>query len=166
MKKLIKLSVLSVVALLCALVFVSCKKGDAGKQGVQGIQGEKGLNAYELFLLEYPGYTDSQTQWVIDLANGQLLRTVTFKADGNDDIVFIVLYGSVFTDIPEIPFKENYTGIWDIGALSLVNITANIVISANYIKIGGDEEPPIEPPLKPGDPGYPELPDFPLFPQF
>jgi LPXTG-motif cell wall-anchored protein len=62
--------------------------------------------------------------------------TVTFKSEGNADIVKTVSSGGTLTDIPAVPEKAGYTGAWDTTDFS--NITANKVVTAVYtlVKVG------------------------------
>ena len=54
--------------------------------------------------------------------------TVTFKAEGADDVTRTVESGKTVTDIPAVPTKEGYTGKWMIGN---DEFTAETVINAD-----------------------------------
>jgi hypothetical protein len=153
LKRIGKAATILTVVIICTLVLASCvgargERGFQGEQGMQGAQGESGgrgeagLSAFEIFLIEFPAYAGDQAQWVIDLASGQLLRTVTFKAAEIDDIIITVLYNSTLTDIPDVPFKEGYIGEWDIDFANFYNITSNLIINALYFN-----DPPTQFPI-------------------
>ncbi len=55
------------------------EKGEQGEQGIQGEKGENGLSAYEIYLKYHPEYTGSESQWIEDLVNGNLI------SDGSDE---------------------------------------------------------------------------------
>lgn len=56
--------------------------------------------------------------------------TLTFKAEGSEDIIRTVLYGAALTDIPSVPAKTGHTAVWDRTDFS--NITSNLTINAIY----------------------------------
>ena len=55
------------------------EKGEQGEQGIQGEKGDDGLSAYEIYLKYHPEYTGSESQWIEDLVNGNLI------SDGSDE---------------------------------------------------------------------------------
>ena len=61
--------------------------------------------------------------------------TVTFTAEGSEDITRTVDYGKTVSDIPEVPEKTGYTGKWtynDSEFTSAVVITSDITVEAVY----------------------------------
>ena len=62
--------------------------------------------------------------------------TITFKAEGCDDIIIIVRNGASLTpdQIPAVPQKPGYIGEWDISNFS--NITADMIVNAIYTQSG------------------------------
>ncbi len=62
--------------------------------------------------------------------------TVTFKAEGSEDIVKTVIYGNDLTDIPAVPAREHYNQTvpkWDVTSFEGISsdITVNAVYTAN-----------------------------------
>lgn len=66
------------------------------------------------------------------LTDENYTHTVTFKADGQDDIVLIVRDGETLDDnqIPVVPMKNGFTGAWDI--TDFANIHADLIANAIY----------------------------------
>lgn len=56
--------------------------------------------------------------------------TITFKIEGQEDIIRKVLYGQALTDIPQVPQKTGKTGYWDRQDFS--SFTQDTVINAVY----------------------------------
>jgi len=59
--------------------------------------------------------------------------TITFKAEGESDIVKTVTEGSMLSDVPEVPVKKGYTGVWDTKIFT--NIKADQTVNAIYTRI-------------------------------
>lgn len=78
-----------------------------------------------------PIYQDTKiyAKWLMDEYSS---HTVTFRAEGHDDIVIIVCDGESLNadQIPAVPAKEGYTGEWDIQ--DFTNITADMIVNAVY----------------------------------
>lgn len=55
---------------------------------------------------------------------------ITFKAEGFSDVVVTVPYGSDLVDIPQVPNKTGFTGIWDITDFS--EIKSDLTVRAQY----------------------------------
>ncbi len=73
--------------------------GPAGEDGVDGEDGAAGLSAYDLYVNEFPGYTDDVSQWVVDLATGDLVVTITVVLpDRTEELEF--MKGQPFSDFP------------------------------------------------------------------
>lgn len=60
--------------------------------------------------------------------DGQNYVSVTFRQDGQDDIVKLVVSGSTLTDIPRPEPITGYTVLWD--RTDFTNITQNITVNA------------------------------------
>ena len=81
-----------------------------------GPQGEAGLSAYQLYLIQHPEYTKTESEWMYDLANGLLseraMYMVTFNPmggelpEGYEPIIFIEASNTI--SLP-IPTKMGYT---------------------------------------------------------
>ena len=67
-------------------ISLGCIRGEKGENGADG---KDGKSAYELYKEKF-GYEDTEEQWLIDLANGNLAvvetHTVTFDAQGGSPI--------------------------------------------------------------------------------
>lgn len=76
------------------------------------------------------------------LQDDNYTHTVTFRAEGHDDIVITVRNGDSLTEdqIPAVPHKEGYSGAWDITDFS--NITADMLVNAIYTATGITTENP------------------------
>lgn len=59
--------------------------------------------------------------------------TITFKAEGHSDITRKVDYNSSLTDVPAVPSREGFAGVWDTSQYS--NITSDITVNAVYSAI-------------------------------
>ena len=68
---------------------------------------------------------------VVNAVYEDVYLNVTFKAEGEADIVKTVVYGGTLTDIPAVPEKTGKTGSWDLD-LTGVAITENKVVNAVY----------------------------------
>ena len=68
-------------------------------------------------------------KWLVD---ERYNHTVTFRAEGHDDIIFIIPNGGSLTadQIPPVPEKSGYHGMWDITDFS--SITSSIIVNAIY----------------------------------
>lgn len=66
-----------------------------------------------------------------------LTHTVTFIAEGVTIDTKIVNDGETLTDIPEVPKREGYVGVWEPGVFN--NITTNLTENAVYTKIEIDK---------------------------
>lgn len=64
------------------------------------------------------------------LADENYMHSVTFKSEGNDDIVIIVRHGDELTEVPNVPAKLGYIGQWDVTDFS--SITSNVIVNALY----------------------------------
>lgn len=64
------------------------------------------------------------------LADENYMHSVTFKSEGNDDIVIIVKHGDELTEIPNVPAKLGHIGQWDVTDFS--SITSNVIVNALY----------------------------------
>ena len=82
-------------------------KGEQGEQGDKGDQGEKGKSAYDLYVEQYPGYTWSQSQWVMDLALGKLSVEISFETYGGSHIESIHVFKGEEVLINQIPEKAH-----------------------------------------------------------
>lgn len=71
------------------------------------------------------------------LTDENYTHTVTFKADGQDDIVLIVRDGETLANnqIPVVPMKNGFTGAWDI--TDFANIHADLIANAIYTPSSG-----------------------------
>ncbi len=78
------------------------------------------------------------------LADENYMHSVTFKSDGNDDIVIIVKHGDELTEIPNVPAKLGYVGQWDVTDFS--SITSNIIVNALYSPTTGKAVKPVASP--------------------
>ena len=61
---------------------------------------------------------------------------VTFKAEGSADITRTVSYGETAADIPEVPEKTGYTGVWMYNGAEFSTdtvVTSDITVEAEYI---------------------------------
>ncbi len=61
---------------------------------------------------------------------------VTFKAEGYEDITRTVSYGETVADIPEVPEKTGYTGVWMYNGAEFSTdtvVTSDITVEAEYI---------------------------------
>ena len=56
--------------------------------------------------------------------------TVTFSSEVDDDILRYVDYGDTLTDIPAVPDKPGYSGVWDVTDFS--SVTAPFTVTAVY----------------------------------
>lgn len=96
-----------------------------------------------------PGCADGQ-EWSFDtpitedvriyakwLTDDDYIHTVTFKADGQDDIIVIVRDGETLSSdqLPAVPEKIGFTGAWDITDFS--NIHADLIVNAIYTPSSG-----------------------------
>ena len=66
-------------------------------------------------------------KWLVD---EDFMHSVTFKAEGSDDIIVLVRDGEDLVDVPEVPFRDGFAGQWDID--DFTNITSNIIVNALY----------------------------------
>ena len=75
------------------------------------------------------GNTILHAKW---LSDEDYMHSVTFRAEGFDDIIVLVRHGAslVGDEIPAVPDKEGYTGQWDI--TDFTNITSNMIVNAIY----------------------------------
>ena len=58
------------------------EKGEKGDKGDKGETGDTGLTAYELYKKNFPGYTGTELEWLVELAKGNLALTVTVELNG------------------------------------------------------------------------------------
>lgn len=62
--------------------------------------------------------------WVINT------YTITFKSMDSMDIVKAVTHGAALGEIPDVPIKIGYTGVWDV--TDFKNVTSNLIVNAVY----------------------------------
>lgn len=93
---------------------------------------------------ERTDFTDLTVDTIIYPIYTPIEFTVVFKSQGNDDIIRKVNYGSSLDDIPAVPDKIGFVGVWDKDDFSAIkqNMVVNAVytpktITVNYI--GADE---------------------------
>jgi len=65
--------------------------------------------------------------------NSSTIYKITFRADGQSDIVFEINEGQAFSELPSVPNKVGYRGEWSISDFS--DITAHTVVLAVYTPI-------------------------------
>ncbi|MBE6811269.1 MAG: hypothetical protein E7523_00125 [Ruminococcaceae bacterium] len=86
----------------------------------------------------FTGWTQAPVQFPITKISysGSLLKdsyTITFKAEGSEDIVKTAKYGDDFTDIPAVPERAHYDQVapyWDV--TSFEGISGDMVVNAVY----------------------------------
>ena len=64
--------------------------------------------------------------------------TVTFKAEGSEDITKTAVHGTTMTEIPSVPEKTGYTGKWVIGEAEFTSstvVTSDTTVEAKYSPI-------------------------------
>src|SRR5690554_6921471 len=91
--------------------------GVDGEDGKDGKDGSNGLSSYELYVEEFPGYTDEVDQWLVDLATGNLVLNLTVVLPNSTE-EFIFMKGQPFSDLTyteiyedadfENPVNDNY----------------------------------------------------------
>ena len=73
------------------------------------------------------GDTRIYARWLVDES---YFHAVTFRAEGEDDVIVIVRDGAAVEEIPEVPAREGYDGAWDIEDFSCV--TSDLLVNAIY----------------------------------
>lgn len=73
------------------------------------------------------GDTRIYARWLVDES---YFHAVTFRAEGEDDIIVIVRDGAAVEEIPAVPARAGYDGAWDIEDLSCV--TSDLLVNAIY----------------------------------
>lgn len=76
------------------------------------------------------GTVASDNNTVLKLYYNIKTFTVTFKADGEEDVVRTVDYGDTLTDIPAVPEKTGKDGRWNV--TSFAEITSDMEVTAIY----------------------------------
>ncbi len=76
-------------------------------------------------------FTNITENKVVNAVYTPIPLTVTYKAEGFDDIVINVNYGDTI-EVPAVPVKEGFEGTWDVN-LEGVQIKANTVVNAQYV---------------------------------
>jgi hypothetical protein len=68
------------------------------------------------------------------IENRDLLHQITFRAEGNDDMIYRLLDGSSIAaeDMPAIPKRRGYTGIWDVD--EIVSADRDVIVRAVYTR--------------------------------
>ena len=69
-------------------------------------------------------------KWLVD---EDYMHSVTFKAEGHDDIIVLVRDGDSLEEIPAVPKNNGRPGQWDINDFD--NITTNMIVNAIYPNI-------------------------------
>ncbi len=94
-------------------------KGDTGAQGIQGVQGEKGdkgergetgKSAYQIYVENFD-YTGSESDWLLDLINGNLRTvcyTVSFNSDGGSEVESQIINVGEKAVKPQNPTRPGY----------------------------------------------------------
>ncbi|HHU43105.1 MAG TPA: InlB B-repeat-containing protein [Clostridiales bacterium] len=143
---------IAILIILALFSFAACQKDDIilnfydGEELIQSISWDKETFP-EITPPEKKGHTFEG--WYIDknltqkfktsdLKNGLNLYakyirntyTVTFKAEGFEDITRKVAFGDALKDIPAVPAKQGYDGKWEDVGLS--SITSDITVNAIY----------------------------------
>ncbi len=73
------------------------------------------------------GDTTIHAKWVAD---EDYLHSVTFKAEGHDDVIILVKDGATLEDLPLVPKKYGFAGQWDVQ--NFENISSNMTVNAIY----------------------------------
>ena len=65
----------------------------------------------------------------------ELYNVVTFRAEGHDDIIVMVVHGGSIAQnsVPAVPEKEGHYGYWDVDDFS--NITSDMIVTAIYVRL-------------------------------
>ncbi len=84
--------------------------------------------------------TNIKDNLVVNAVYTPNVYTVTFKAEGSEDIVKTVTYGEDLTDIPAVPEREHYNQVapcWDVTSFEGISsdITVNAVYTANVYTV-------------------------------
>jgi len=58
--------------------------GAAGADGADGADGVDGDSAYDLYVEHNPGYEGTVEEWLLEMASGDLVHTVTLELDGGE----------------------------------------------------------------------------------
>lgn len=110
--------------------------GEQGPVGPEGPQGEQGLSAYDIYLINYPGYEGTEAEWIQALATDELVVTLTvmYTNDVTDEWEF--LNGQM---LGESPYEVN----WYLEA-ALTNLADEEYITEDmtvYINLASDDIP-------------------------
>ncbi len=86
------------------------------------------------------GDTILHAKW---LSDENYMHSITFKAEGFDDIIVLVRHGGSLSEseVPKVPHKQGYIGQWDITDFS--NITSNMIVNAIYSEVQEQAEKPV-----------------------
>ncbi|MGS0973579.1 MAG: hypothetical protein ACVCEJ_10195 [Candidatus Izemoplasmataceae bacterium] len=108
--------------------------GEQGPVGPEGPEGEQGLSAYDIYLINYPGYEGTEAEWIEALAKDELVVTLTvmYNNDQSDEWDFI--NGQV---LGESPYEVNW--FLDAAFEDLADEEFITEAMTVYINIAGDQ---------------------------
>ena len=93
---------------------------------------------------EKPGYTgvwsDSELIGInsdlrVDAIYTRNSYTVTFRADGKVIETRTVTSGKTISNIPDVPAKEGYSGVWSISQTDFSSLTSDTIVDAVYTRL-------------------------------
>ena len=107
-----------------------------GADGLDGAIGLDGASAFDVYMLAYPGYAGTESEWIMDLSTDGLVLTVTVVYNNGVEVELAALNGAM---LGVSPYEVNW--FLDAGFANLADaeyVTEDMMV---YINLASDDIP-------------------------